>query len=167
MKKDIIIFLTMSVMYVFIEVFVTAIFGEMVSYYGTKQISMIGFSSVYMCVIGGFLGCLLGKFNEINFIKCNINLFFQSVIGMIIITLFELISGYILNIKLGFRLWDYSEYPINFIGQISLFRSILWFLICPLVFWFDDSIRSIFLNKTIKESLWSFYKKTFKFQKIS
>jgi uncharacterized membrane protein len=149
----------MSVMYVFIEVFYTAIFGEMSTMYKTTYFSFIGFSSVWMCFIGGVIGMILGKYNRIPILK-DLNLFWKSIIGCVMITIIELVVGYILNIRLKFHIWDYSHYPINFLGQISLLRSIGWFFICPLVFWFNQMVLHMVYDYKKPESLFSMYLKT-------
>ena len=45
------------------------------------------------------------------------------------ITLVELIAGFVVNILLGWGVWDYSGLPLNFMGQISALYSVLWCLI--------------------------------------
>ncbi|OHD82309.1 MAG: hypothetical protein A2355_11620 [Spirochaetes bacterium RIFOXYB1_FULL_32_8] len=105
--------------------------------------------------------------NEINFISSRFNLFFQSLLGAVIITLVELISGIILNLIFKFNIWDYSKYPFNFLGQIALARSILWFFICPLAFWFDDLVRSLLYDAGTPYSLFSMYKKLFNFKSVN
>ena len=43
-----------------------------------------------------------------------------------VITLTELIAGYIFNIKMHMKVWDYSRQPLNFHGQICPLYSALW-----------------------------------------
>ena len=50
----------------------------------------------------------------------------QTIICAIAITITELIAGLILNVWLGLHVWDYSELPFNFMGQICLQFSLLW-----------------------------------------
>ena len=50
----------------------------------------------------------------------------QTIICAVAITITELISGLILNVWLGLHVWDYSELPFNFMGQIWLQFSLLW-----------------------------------------
>ena len=50
--------------------------------------------------------------------------------GALIITAVELIAGCILNLGLGLAVWDYSDMPLHFLGQICLPFSIIWFLLC-------------------------------------
>lgn len=159
--RNLTVFIVMAITYVFIEVFFTALSGEMSEKFGTNTFSMMGFSSVYMCFVGGMLGYILGKFNEVDFIKNRFNLFFQSLMGALLITLTELVVGFVLNVKLGFHIWDYSNYPLNFLGQISLIRSVGWFFICPLAFWFDDLIKAELYGIGKSYSLLSIYLKVF------
>lgn len=155
------IFILTGIIYVFIEVVFTALSGEMEKRFGIKYGSTMGFSSIYMSIIGGFMGVILGKLNEIEFISSKFNLFFQSLLGACIITLIELVSGIILNVICKFNIWDYSNYPFNFMGQIALFRSVLWFFICPLAFWFDDLVRSLLYGEGEPYSLIKLYMQLF------
>ena len=50
----------------------------------------------------------------------------QTIICAVAITITELISGLILNVWFGLHVWDYSELPFNFMGQICLQFSLLW-----------------------------------------
>jgi len=161
MNSNFIIFILMGITYIFIEVCFTALNGKMYNRFSTARWSMLGYSSIYMFFIGGFLGMILGNLNEIKFIRNNLNLFFQSFLGAIIITIVELVSGLILNVWLKFDIWDYSNHLLNFMGQICFSRSILWFFLSPLVFWFDDLVRSLLYNEGEPYSLIRLYLKLF------
>lgn len=52
-----------------------------------------------------------------------------GVTGALVITSIELIVGVIFNIYLGANVWDYSDMPMNFLGQICLPFSAAWFLL--------------------------------------
>lgn len=54
---------------------------------------------------------------------------FSGMIGSIVITCIELITGVIFNIVLGMNVWDYSHMPLNFLGQICLPFSAVWFIL--------------------------------------
>lgn len=49
--------------------------------------------------------------------------------GALVITSIELIAGVIFNIYLKADVWDYSDMPLNFLGQICLPFSAAWFLL--------------------------------------
>ncbi len=58
----------------------------------------------------------------------------KCLMGALIITAVELLFGYIFNLKYGMNVWDYSNMPLNFLGQICLPFSVLWFLLCFVLF---------------------------------
>ncbi|MCH5314402.1 MAG: hypothetical protein J1E81_00705 [Eubacterium sp.] len=58
----------------------------------------------------------------------------KCIIGALIITAIELILGIWFNIILNENVWDYSNTPFNFMGQICLPFSLIWLLISGAVF---------------------------------
>ena len=118
------------------DFFIFLIFG--ISYY-LLEILWRGHSHITMFFVGGLCGLLIGLINEYT---PKMPIILQMTIGTIIVTLFELITGYILNIKLGLNIWDYSNLMFNYKGQISLIFSILWFLLSYIVIELDDYIRN-------------------------
>lgn len=50
--------------------------------------------------------------------------------GALMITIIELFVGLLVNVKLGWKVWDYSRQSFNLFGQICPSFSILWFLLC-------------------------------------
>ena len=50
----------------------------------------------------------------------------KAVTAATAVTLVELVFGIIFNIVLGLGVWDYSNVPFNFLGQICLLFSVLW-----------------------------------------
>ena len=62
------------------------------------------------------------------------------LIGGGTITLLELVMGIIVNIKLHWNIWDYSDMPINFKGQVCLTFSLMWILLSGVIIVVDDYI---------------------------
>ena len=58
----------------------------------------------------------------------------KAAVGSGIITAYEFTVGCLVNLKLGWNVWDYSGLPLNLAGQICLLFSFLWFLLCFPVF---------------------------------
>lgn len=52
----------------------------------------------------------------------------QTLICAIIITFTELCVGIFLNLYLGLNIWDYSNLPFNFLGQICLSFFGIWII---------------------------------------
>jgi len=106
-----------------------------------------GYSHFSMFILGGIDFILIGLLNE--FIHHRINILFQSLIGSAIITVSELITGYIVNIRLGLNVWDYSNLPFNFWGQICIYYSLLWIPVSLVAVIADDVIRKILFGESI------------------
>ena len=60
----------------------------------------------------------------------------KCALGSAIITGYELVVGWLVNLKLGWEVWDYSRLPFHFRGQICLLYSTLWFLLSVPIFAF-------------------------------
>src|SRR5699024_9184899 len=86
-----------------------------------------GYYHIGMLILGGLCFILIGSINEYYFKYRRSPLLFQLVIFCLIITILELVFGLILNIWLGLNIWDYSHLEYNFMGQICLKYSVLWF----------------------------------------
>lgn len=98
-----------------------------------------GYSHWTMFLLGGICFIALGLINEV--IPWDMSLLLQMFIGGAIITVLELITGCIVNLWLGWNVWDYSELPFNLWGQISLFSSIVWVGLSLVGIVLDDFIR--------------------------
>ncbi|MDR1703278.1 MAG: putative ABC transporter permease [Clostridiales bacterium] len=99
-----------------------------------------GWANITMMPIGGLGGVLVGVMNENpKFMKKKMIL--QSLYGMASLVVVEFIAGFVLNVVLKLNVWNYSNIPMNFMGQICLPFAALWFLFTPFIVWFDDYIR--------------------------
>ena len=98
-----------------------------------------------MGVLGGICFICLGLINEI--LSWETPLVLQMLIGGTIITILEFITGCIVNLWLGWNVWDYSNLPLNLLGQICLPFSILWYFISAIGIVIDDYIRYIYFDE--------------------
>lgn len=57
-------------------------------------------------------------------------LWLQALACAALVTAVELAAGLILNIWLGLGVWDYSDLPGNFMGQICPQFAAIWFGLC-------------------------------------
>lgn len=69
----------------------------------------------------------------------------KCIIGMLIITVIELAIGVVFNIMLGENVWDYSNMPLNFLGQICVPFSLLWLLLSGVAFKIIDIIKRVLI----------------------
>lgn len=97
-----------------------------VTYYGVETIAR-GWSHWSMAVCGAICFAFLYRLNE-RYPRTPLPL--RALIGALFITSTELIAGCLLNLGMGLAIWDYSGLPYQFLGQICLPYSILWFLLC-------------------------------------
>lgn len=98
-----------------------------------------GHSHWSMFLVSAFAFISIGLINE--FIRWDMELWKQMLIGSGIVTILEFVSGYVLNIKLDWHIWDYSNVPFNILGQICLPFSIVWFFISLIAIVADDYLR--------------------------
>ncbi len=92
-----------------------------------------------MIVVGGLCFILCGLINEI--FTWDTPLLLQAAAGAVMVTFIELLSGLILNIWLGLDIWDYSNMPLNIMGQVCLPFSLLWVLLSGVAIVLDDYLR--------------------------
>lgn len=103
--------------------------------YTAIEILWRGYSHWTMSVTGGICAVVLYMLNK-NFKK--VKMPYKCLVGAMCITLIELITGIIVNLILKWNIWDYSEKPFNFMGQICPLYFVLWFLLCiPVVKLFE------------------------------
>ena len=65
----------------------------------------------------------------------------QSILGAIIITIFEFIVGVIVNIILKWNVWNYSTLPLNIMGHICLPFTLIWIILSAAIIVADDWVR--------------------------
>lgn len=120
------------------------------AYYGV-EILYRGFSHWSMMILGGLCLICVGVQNEL---KCmsKLGIIPQMAVGAIIITVLEFIAGCILNLWLGWEIWDYSNVPGNILGQICLPFTGFWFLLSGVAIVVDDWIRVVLF----KEKRWHY-----------
>ena len=104
-----------------------------------------GFSHYSMIICGGIAFVLCGLINQLSDFRFSI--ITQMIISTIIITFLELITGYIVNIRLNLNVWDYSRLPYNFHGQICLAYSMIWMLLSIVCIFADDIIRWLIFDE--------------------
>lgn len=120
----------------FIKYLILLIVGG-TAYYGIEVLAR-GFSHWTMFLVGGICFILIGAINEIT---PKMPIIRQMFLSSIIITVIEFISGCILNLWLGWNIWDYSDEFGNILGQICVKHSIYWFLLSSIGIVVDDYIR--------------------------
>ena len=120
--------------------------------YYCLEVLFRGYSFRSMAVCGGVCFIVCGLINERN--RC-MSLPLQMLIAACGITAIELMAGLILNVGLGLHIWDYSNMPGNFLGQICPQFTLLWFFLSAVGIVLDDVIRwKIFGEEKPHYHLW-------------
>lgn len=78
----------------------------------------------------------------------------QMLIGAIVITTLEFVCGCIVNLWLGWNVWDYSNMPFNLLGQICLPFTVIWFFLSAVAVVLDDWIRHILWGEDMPHYKW-------------
>lgn len=116
------------------EYTLVAIFGA--AGYFLLEIFWRGYSHWTMALAGG-VGLAGIYFMDAMLRSCG--LFQKCAVGCILLTGLELAAGVVVNLVLGWHVWDYSRQPGNLLGQICPLYSLYWFLLClaliPLCGW--------------------------------
>lgn len=102
-----------------------------------------GWTHWTMFYLGGGCFVIMGLLNE-HFLPWHMPLFWQAIISACIITALEFIVGCIINLWLGWQVWDYSDLLFNLLGQICLYYFLLWIPISAAGIILDDWIRYLF-----------------------
>lgn len=119
------------------------------------------FVYLYIAVLGGFGYCTIEilyrsrthysmffagaiVLSTFYYISKNSTLSFwqKCILGAVIITAVELALGIWFNLILKEGVWDYSNMPLNLMGQICLPFSIIWFVISGIVFKIIEKLSS-------------------------
>lgn len=120
-------------------------------------------SSLWMVFVGGLALVLIGILNQNGWVNTHLNIFTQSVCSGVIITVIEFISGLILNVWLRLDIWDYSNVPLNLMGQVCLPFFFIWVVMSPLAMWIDDVLyHYLRRDETAPYSLLQIYKEAVK-----
>ena len=102
-----------------------------------------GYSHWTMFLLGGICFVAIGLINEV--IPWEMLLWKQVLIGACIVTALEFLTGCVVNLWLGWGIWDYSNLQGNILGQI-----------CPQYFllWLPVSLAGIVLGDWLRYWLW-------------
>ena len=94
--------------------------------YSLVEIVLRGYTHWTMCLTGGFVMAILYTVNS----RRTMTLMRSCALGSLFITATELTVGIFDNIIMHWNVWDYSDMPFNFLGQICIPFSAFWFLLC-------------------------------------
>ena len=103
-----------------------------------------GYTHWSMVVTGGFCFVLLYRMDG-DF--AGWPLLWRCFAGATAVTAIECSVGCIVNLILGWRVWDYSGMPAQLLGQVCLPFYLLWFLLCIPVMEVTGRLRRLFYGR--------------------
>ena len=115
------------------------------TFYITLEVLWRGYSHWTMGVLAGLIFISIGLLNEIW--SWDTSIILQILTGTVIATIGEFITGCIVNLWLGWDVWDYSDMWGNILGQICPAFIAIWIPISLLSIVVDDMIRWVFFNE--------------------
>lgn len=107
--------------------------------YIALELAWRGHSHWTMFVLGGLCFICLGLINEV--MPWDMPLWQQVAIGVCLVTSLEFTVGCIVNLWLGWGVWDYSNKPGNIMGQICPQYFVLWMPVSLAGIVLDDWLR--------------------------
>lgn len=109
-------------------------------FYALIEVAWRGYTHWSMLVLGGTVFLTLYKlFNKLD----NYSLLEKCVIGAVIITMLEFITGCIVNLYFDMGVWNYSRMPFNLLGQVCILYSTMWGFLCIPINYLSGKIRKI------------------------
>ncbi len=93
--------------------------------YGLIEVIARGYTHWTMALTGGAVMVLLNLINQTK----NLHILVKCLLGAVVITTLEFCVGMIVNVGLGWDVWDYSDKPLNVFGQICPQFSLVWFFL--------------------------------------
>lgn len=127
--------------------------------YYSIEILWRGYSHPSMFILGGICLVCVGLINEV--LPWDTFFELQVLLGDCIVLLLEFLTGCIVNIGLGWHVWDYSNMWGNLLGQVCPAFALLWLPIIAVAILFDDWVRWTYLSEE-KPRYTFYFKKLFK-----
>jgi uncharacterized membrane protein len=113
--------------------------------YGLIEILFRCYTHCTMVIVGGVCFLAIGSVNRL--MPDDEGLIARGAVGAIVVTLIELLSGIVINLWLGMEVWDYSNMPLNILGQICLPFSLAWMGVSIAAILLYDSLRACFFGE--------------------
>ncbi len=115
------------------------LFAFMMGYFLYSMIEIVnrGYTHWTMALTGGTVLAILYAINS----RRSMTLLKSCFIGAVVITAIEFAVGIFANIIMGWQVWDYTDVPLNILGQICLPFTGIWFLLCIPAYYLCREIR--------------------------
>lgn len=102
-----------------------SIFGAGGIVYALLEIVFRGYTHWSMIIVGGLAVLAVYLISAMNMSSWR-----KWILGAVVILTIEFIAGILINMVLGWRVWDYSAHRFHLYGQICLQFAFYWLLLC-------------------------------------
>lgn len=108
-------------------------------FYYVLEILWRGYSHWTMFLAGGTCFLSIDALNRK--LSAKTPLWVRCTLGAAIITAVEFVVGCVVNLWAQWHVWDYSRFRFNFMGQICLVYTLIWFFLSAPLIWVTKSLR--------------------------
>ncbi len=133
----------------YIENFIVFALGAII--YSMIEIWWRGHTHWTMGIAGGV--CLTGIY-LLRLFCPDVHIGWRCLAGAVFICTVEYFTGVIVNLILGWNVWDYSSVPYNVYGQICPLYALFWFIICvpgDIISGYLSKVFGFFRNRVCKK----------------
>ena len=103
------------------------------------EVLLRGYSHWSMFVLAGFCFWFISIQNKITW--WDQKLYKQILRCLLFVLAGEFITGCMVNLWLGWNVWDYSRMPLHLLGQVCLPAEFFFGILCLIAIWLDRQIR--------------------------
>lgn len=109
-----------------------------------------GWTHGSMFLLGAVCFYLVGSLDR----RWHLPVVWQMVLGALIVTFCEFWTGVLVNEILHLNVWDYSDTPLNFRGQICLPFTLFWFALSGIAIFLEDGMRRMLFSQPFPRYRW-------------
>jgi len=110
--------------------------------YGCLELLWRGHTHWTMLLLGGLCVCVIYTIAT----RSGDRLWKKWIMCACCITALEFVVGCIVNLRLGWEVWDYSDQPGNLMGQICPLFTAFWFLLSIPCVYVSGWVRRLFVE---------------------
>ena len=121
-----------------------------------KVASAVGWTSLWMWLVYGFAGVLLGRMNHKGWLVGR-PMLLHAVVGTALSLAIEFTTGLVFNGYFGLQIWDYGAESFHFYRLISVRSALCFFSVAPFAFWLDDVIGWMVYHERRPQKLRYYY----------
>lgn len=109
-----------------------------------------GWTHGSMFLLGAVCFYLVGSLDR----RWHLPVLAQMLLGAVIVTLCEFWTGVLVNEVMQLNVWDYSDAPMNLMGQICLPFTLFWFALSGVAIFLEDGMRRLLFSQPLPRYRW-------------